>query len=199
MSWFDFAHNVPKQPMNAEPVNMTPREKMPMQSTSAKAVAVEHPKKPGSNFGEMDQNSISPVKSDDLRKLSGFLAKSPNTPVSSVDINRLADWVEQHSAGAIKESRNLSPVLVEQGIKEATKHQVKASLQEYDPAIIYSVGDKVSYGNRVWIVREASGVANYPPPDTGDINNTWKLVTDGGGRRKTTRRGKKGRGKKSRR
>jgi hypothetical protein len=71
-------------------------------------------------------------------------------------------------------------------------------MQPYNPNKIYSLGDKVSYRNLIWIVRDATGAPGYPPPDTGDINNTWKRVTDGG-RRKTKRRGKKGPGKKSRR
>jgi hypothetical protein len=76
-----------------------------------------------------------------------------------------------------------------------TQDQMKTNLVDYDNSKIYSVGDRVKYNGRGWIVKDATGAAGYPPPSTGDYNNTLMATTNGGGRKTKSRRNKR-KGKK---
>ena len=128
----------------------------------------------------MKETSASPVTSDSLRRLSDFLEKQPNSPVNSDDIYTLAAWVDLVPKGNSIMAKVVKPVA------------------PYNNEKIYQVGDRVSFSNKNWVLIDQSGRAGDAPPSDGSTeNNQWKLLSKGG-RRKTTRRGKKSRGKKSR-
>jgi len=76
---------------------------------------------------------------------------------------------------------------------------------DYDAQKVYKKYDVVPFNFKIWVMKDAPGANNYPPPSDDSIeNNVWRAIGSfkpkaRGGRRKTKRRGKKSRGKKSRR
>jgi hypothetical protein len=47
----------------------------------------------------------------------------------------------------------------------------------YDSNIIYKPGNIVTNNGKMWIVKDATGQAGYPPPLNGSsFNNTWTIV-----------------------